>query len=99
MTEFEWMAGTLRLMTLDELRDLGVAVYQAPKVPKRAKVVNLATGVVADVSTRGDALPEGSYAKLDEIMTLAVRFGLDLVEKDHVLEPTAVEGTAERAEA
>jgi hypothetical protein len=99
MTEFEWMAETLRLMTLDELRDLGVTVYQAPKVPKRAKVVNLMNGVVLDFSGDTDPASEGNYAKYDEVLTLAHKFGLELVEEDRVLRPIILEEAGEPAEA
>ena len=98
MAELLWMADTLRLMTLDELRDLGVTVYQAPKVPKRAKVVNLMNGLVVDFSLEGEIPGEGNYAKYDEIMVLARRYGLQLVEQDGILK-AVLEEAAEPAEA
>jgi hypothetical protein len=98
MAEFGWMESALRLMTLDELRDLGVMVYQAPKVPKRAKVVNLMNGVVVDFSLEGEMPNEGSYAKYDEIMALAKRYELELVEVNRTLQPV-LEEAAEPAEA
>lgn len=83
-------------MNLDELRDLGVTVYQAPKVPKRAKVVNLMNGVVVDFSLEAEMPNEGYYAKYEEIQALAKRYGLDLVECDRILQP---EQAGEPAEA
>lgn len=92
------MGDALRLMTLDELRDLGVAFYQAPKVPKRAKVVNLMNGAVTDFSLEGGMPSEGCYAKLDEILALSNRFGVELVEVNRILLPVQEEA-AEPAEA
>lgn len=97
MSEFGWMANSLRLMTLDELRDLGVTVYQAPKVPKRARVVNLMNGVVVDFSLEGEMPAEGCYARYDEIEALAHRFNVKLVEVNRILQP--LEEAAEPAEA
>lgn len=87
MAGFAWMEDALRLMTLDELRDLGVTVYQAPKVPKRAKVVNLMNGVIVDFSLEGEMPHEGSYAKYDEIMSLARRYNTELIEVNRSLQP------------
>jgi len=94
MTDLIWMARTLRLMTLDELRDLGVTVYLAPKVPKRAKVVNLMNGVVVDFSVEGEMPAEGSFAKYDDIVALATRYGLELIESNGVLHPAFEEAEA-----
>lgn len=80
-------------MTVDELRDLGVTVYQAPKVPKRAKVVNLMNGVVIDFSLEGEMPDEGYYAKHDELLALAKRYGIDLVEENRTLEPVTAEAS------
>lgn len=93
--QFEWMAETLRLMTLDELRDSGVTVYQAPKVPKRSRVVNLMNGVVIDFSLEEEMPSDGCYAKLDEIMDLAERYGVDLIEQNRRLEIVADRETAD----
>ncbi len=82
-------------MTLDELRDCGVTVYQAPKVPKRARVVNLMNGVLIDFSIEREVPADGSYAKLDELRSLGSRFGVALIEENRILRPardTAVEG-------
>jgi hypothetical protein len=84
--QFHWMAETLRLMTLDELKDSGVTVYQAPKVPKRSFLVNLMNGIVVNFSLEGEMPTMGHFAKLDEIKTLADRYGLGLVERDRKLE-------------
>lgn len=98
MAEFVWMEATLRLMTLDELRDSGVTVYQAPKAPKRAKVVNLMNGVVVDFSVEGEMPPSGYYAKYEEILILGRRYGLDLVEQNRTLVAAQME-EAKPAEA
>ena len=95
MAEFPWMGNALRLMTLDELRDLGVNVYLAPKIPKRAKIVNLMNGMVVDFALEGEMPQEGSFAKLDEVVELARRFGVDLIESNHALEPLREEEPAE----
>ena len=87
MAEFTWMENSLRLMTLDELRDCGVTVYQPPKIPKRAKVVNLMNGVVVDFAVEGEMPEEGCYAKLEELMGLGEKFGVDLVEGNRIIEP------------
>jgi len=82
-------------MTLDELRDCGVTVYQAPKVPKRARVVNLMNGVLIDFSIEREVPADGSYAKLDELRSLGSRFGVALIEENRILRPArdpAVEG-------
>ncbi len=91
MTEWTWMADTLRLMTLDELRDSGVTVYQAPKLPKRSKVVNLTNGIVVDFSVEGELPDAGCYGKYEDIMALAGRFGIELVEENRVLVPARSE--------
>ncbi|HEV3310285.1 MAG TPA: hypothetical protein VG815_07190 [Chloroflexota bacterium] len=98
MSEYVWMADTLRLMTIDELRDLGVTVYQAPKVPKRARVINLTNGLVVDFSAEGEMPSEGSYARYEEVIALAEKYGLKLVEQNGTLEPV-MEEAAEPAEA
>ena len=98
MTDFRWMESALRLMTLDELRDLGVTIYQAPKVPKRSRVVNLMNGVIVDFSLEGEIPATGYYAKLDEIRTLGNRFGVEFIQVNRTLEPVAQE-VAEPAEA
>jgi hypothetical protein len=98
MAELIWMENVLRLMTLDELRDLGVTVYQAPKVPKRAKVVNLMNGVVVDFALETEMPAEGSFAKYDEIIALGERYDLELLEVNRTLQPTREEA-AEPAEA
>ena len=95
MSNFRWMEESLRLMTLDELRDCGVTVYQAPKVPKRARVVNLMNGVLIDFSIEREVPADGSYAKLDELRSLGSRFGVALIEENRILRPArdpAVEG-------
>jgi hypothetical protein len=98
MAEFGWLANSLRLMTLDELRDCGVTIYQAPKVPKRARVVNLMNGVIVDFSVEREMPAVGCYAKLDDLRALGSRFAVDLVEVDRRLEPVT-EDAAEPVEA
>ncbi len=97
MNQFPWMAETLRLMTTEELRDCGVTVYEAPKVPKGKKVVNLMNGVVVDFGLEGEMPSTGSYAKYDELLACAQRFGVEFYEQNRILYPT-VEELMETAE-
>jgi hypothetical protein len=87
VSEFLWMEDSLRLMTLDELRDCGVTVYQTPKIPKRARLVNLCNGALVDYASDGGMPPGGWYARCDEVMSLGRRFDVRLVELDRRLEP------------